>query len=127
MRRFQISPLVRGLLIVAGIALVVMIFKLYAAVFVVSALLRIAFFLAIAFFVYMWWRDRRGEIDLWAKRSRIVFYGAAALVVVDLAAFFWPFRDIPLHGFSALSFVFVIGICGYSMWRVWRDEHTFGG
>jgi hypothetical protein len=126
MRRFQISPLVRGLLIIAAIALVVMIFQLYVTLAVVSGLIQIAFFLALAFFVYVWWRDRRGEIEMWSKRSRIVFYSAAALIVIDLGAFFSPFRNFTLRGFPALSFILVLAICGYSMWRVWKDEHTFG-
>jgi small-conductance mechanosensitive channel len=125
MRRFHISPLVRGLLIIAAIALVVMIFELYTTLAVVSGLIRIAFFLAFAFFVYMWWRDHRAEIDLWSRRGRLVFYSAAALIVVDLGAFFSPFRTVTLHGFPALSFVLVLVICAFSMWRVWRDEHTF--
>jgi hypothetical protein len=126
MRRIHLSPLVRGLLIVAAIAVVVMVFQLYATVAVVGGLIQIAFFLAIAAFVYMWWRDRKSDIEMWSKRSRVVFYSAAVLIVIDLGAFFAPFRKIPLHGFPALSFVLVLAICGFSMWRVWRDEHTFG-
>ena len=121
----DMNPTVRGLLIVAAIALIVVVFQLYTTLAVVGGLLRIAFFLAIAFFVYVFWRDRRGEIELWSQRSRYVFYGAAALIVIDLGAFFSPFRNESLHGFSALSFVLVLVICAFSMWRVWRDEHTF--
>jgi len=127
MRRLgNINPTVRGLLIVALIALAVMVLNLYATLAVVSGLLRIAFFLAIAFFIFMLWRERRGEIELWSQRSRWVFYGAAALILIDLGAFFSPFRKVSLHGFAAFSFVAVLLICGFSMWRVWRDEHTYG-
>jgi hypothetical protein len=122
----KMNPTVRGLLIVAAIALVVVVLNLYVTLAVVGALLSIAFFLAVAFFVYQLWRERRGEIELWSRRSKIVFYGAAVLIVVDLAAFFWPFRHFTLSGFPAFSFIAVLVICGFSMWRVWRDEHSYG-
>ena len=98
----NMNPTVRGLLIVALIALVVMALQLYATLAVVSGLLTIAFFLAMAFFVYLWWRDNRAEIDLWSQRSRWVFYGGAALIVVDLGAFFSPFRKFELRGVAAV-------------------------
>ena len=127
MRRLfaDMNPFVRGMLIVAAIAAIVVVFQLYAALAVVSGLLRIAFFLAIAFFIYLLWRERRGEIELWSRRAKWVFYGAAALILIDLGAYFSPFRHLPLSGLSALSFVLVIALCGFSMWRVWRDEHSY--
>jgi drug/metabolite transporter (DMT)-like permease len=127
MRRLiaDMNPFLRGMLVVAAIAGIVVLFQLYAALAVVSGLLRIAFFLAIAFFVYLMWRERRSEIELWSPRAKWVFYTAAALIVVDLGAFFSPFRRIQLSGFSALSFVLVLVLCAFSMWRVWRDERSY--
>jgi hypothetical protein len=124
-RLSNINPLVRGLLIIAAIALIVVVFQLYATLAVVAGLLKIAFFLALAFFAYVTWRDRRADIEQWSDRSRRVFYGAAILIVVDLGAYFSPFRTGSMRGLPVLSFVLVIVICGYSMWRIWRDEHTF--
>ena len=47
--------------------------------------------------IYMFWRDRlRHEIETWGTRQRIVFYGAAALIVLDLGVLFWP--DRPARG-----------------------------
>jgi fucose 4-O-acetylase-like acetyltransferase len=127
MRRLiaDMNPFVRGLLIVAAIAGIVVAFQLYAALAVVSGLLRIAFFLAIAFFIYLLWRERRSEIELWSTRAKRVFYAAAALIVLDLGAFFSPFRTGSLSGFSALSFVLVLVLCAFSMWRIWRDERSY--
>ena len=28
-------------------------------------------------------------------------------------------------GLDSLAFILVLGLCGLSMWRVWRDEHTY--
>jgi drug/metabolite transporter (DMT)-like permease len=121
----DMNPFLRGMLIVAAVAAVVVVFQLYAALAVVSGLLRIAFFLAIAFFIYLLWRERRGEIELWSKRAKWVFYSAAALILIDLGAYFSPYRHLPLSGLSALSFVLVIALCGFSMFRVWRDERSY--
>lgn len=128
-RRFfsEMNPTVRGLLIVAAIALIVVVLQLYQTLAIVSGLLRIVFFLAIAYFVFLWWRNNRSDIEAWSQRSRLVFYAAALLIVLDLGAYFSPFRTGSLSGFTALSFVLVIGIGAYSMWRVWREEHRYGG
>ena len=128
MRRFfsDMNPTLRGFLVIALIALVVVVFQLYQTLAIVSGLLRIVFFLAIAYFIYLWWRNHRSDMETWSQRSRMVFYAAAILIVLDLATYFSPFRTGPLRGFGALSFLLVIVICAFSMWRVWRDEHTYG-
>lgn len=115
------NPMVRGFLIIALVALVIVLLQLEATLTALFLLARIAFFLAIAFFVYLMWRERKDEIQTWSGRSRAVFYGAALLVVADIAASI--VRGIT--GPDALAFFLVLGLCGFSMWRVWRDEHTY--
>ncbi len=61
---FSDRPTLRGFLIIGLIALVVVVLNLYTAVIAIGMLLRIAFFLAIAFFIYLVWRERRGEIAI---------------------------------------------------------------
>jgi hypothetical protein len=123
MRRFfsDMNPFVRGLLIVALVALVIVVLQLYQTLFALQLLARIAFFLAIAFFVYMMWRERRGDIATWSLRSQAVFYGGALLIVVDLGAYFL----VGASGPDALAFLLVLGLCGFSMFRVWRDERQY--
>jgi hypothetical protein len=95
----RINPTVRGLLIVAAIA----------------------FFIAIAIVLYLLWRDRlRWEIETWGDRPRWVFYGAGALILVDLGAFF----AFGASGLGAVAFLLVLGICGYAMYRTWRDQRN---
>jgi hypothetical protein len=119
------NPTVRGFLIIAVIALIVVVLQLYQTLVALGLLLRIAFFIAIAVVLYLLWRDRmRHEIDTWSTRSRRVFYGAAALIVADLAVVFWP-DDRPTSGFDAIVFLVVLAICAFSMWRIWRDERTY--
>ena len=74
MKRFfaEMNPLVRGLGIVALIAAVVVVLSLEEVLATVGGLLRIAFFLAIAFFIYLLWRERRTEIELWSSRAKWV-------------------------------------------------------
>jgi amino acid transporter len=120
------NPTLRGFLIIGLIALVVVVLQLYQTLVALGLLLRIAFFLAIAVVLYLLWRDRlRHDIDTWSTRSRRVFYGAAALIVADLAVVFWP-DDRPTSGWGAIAFLLVLAICAFSMWRVWRDEHSYG-
>jgi small-conductance mechanosensitive channel len=118
----RINPTVRGLAIVALIAVVVVVLRLEATLLALTILLRVAFILAIAFFVFLVWREQRGHIALWPARARVAFYGAAVLIVVDLGVD-WYYGA---SGGEVVAFVAVIVICALAMWRVWRDQHTYG-
>lgn len=123
MRAFlsRMNPTLRGLLILAAIAGVVVVLQLEATLAALLILARIAFLLAISFFVYMMWRERREEIGQWPRRARVVFYGAALLAVADLGADWYG----GAHGLQILAFVGVLVCAGVAMWRVWRDQHRY--
>jgi len=113
------SNFVRNLLILAGIALAVVILDLQVAVLTVGLLLQIAFLIAIAVVAYFYWRDfARREIETWPQRPTWVFYGAVALLVVDIA---WYSLAHP-HGRNALAFVLVAAASVYSGIRTWREQ-----
>jgi len=112
------SPFVRNLLILAGIALVIVVLQAETAVATASTLLRFAFFIAIAVVAYFFWRDfGRREIETWSSRQQWVFYGAIALLVADLGWFFFG----RLSGLDALAFFVVAGVSVYAGWRTWHD------
>jgi small-conductance mechanosensitive channel len=114
-------PTLRGFLIIGAIALAVVLLNLYTAVIAIGMLLRIAFFLAIAFFIYLVWRERRGEIQTWSLRERVVFYGSALLILAALGLYFW--HGWP--GYEELGFIGVVGCAGFAMFRVWRARHSY--
>jgi len=118
----DLNPTLRGFLIIALVAVVIVVLQLEKTLTALFLLAQIAFFLAIAYFVYLVWRDRREEISMWSKRSRVVFYGAAVLMVVNVASrFFVPVGS----GLNLLVFIAVFVLGGFAMWRVWRDEHSY--
>lgn len=114
-------PTLRGFLVIGLIAIVVVALNQYTALLAISMLLRIAFFLAVAFFVYLMWRERRGEIESWSTRERVVFYGAALLIVAAIGLYFWH----GLLGYEQLGFLGVLAGAGYAMFRVWRGRHSY--
>jgi hypothetical protein len=119
----NISPFVRNLAILAAVAAVIMVLNLQTSLITAAILLRFAFFLAIAFAVYMLWRDfGRREIDLWPRRQQVVFYGAAGLLLVELG---WLFIQTP-GGLDALAFVLVAVACVYAGVRIWREQQRYG-
>jgi hypothetical protein len=118
----ELNPTVRGFLIIALIAGVVVVLSLQSVLATVGGLLRIAFFLAIAFFLFLLWREKRGDIETWSGRSRNVFYAAVVLAVVDVGMLI----GLGASGPDALVFFLVLGACAYAIFRVWRDEHTYG-
>jgi cytochrome c oxidase assembly factor CtaG len=95
--------------------------QLQATLSALLILARIVFILAIAFFIYLMWRERRGDIAQWPVRARVVFYGAALLAVADLGANWYG----GAHGLQVLAFVAVLVLCGFAMFRTWRDQHTY--
>ena len=117
----EMNSFVRGLLIVGAIALVVVILQLQATLTALFLIAQIAFFLAIAFFIYLVWRERRSDIDTWPNRAKVAFYAAAVLIVVDVGMFILQRPS----GRNALAFFLVLIICGFAMFRVWRDQHSY--
>jgi hypothetical protein len=124
MRKFfsEMNSTLRGLLIVALIALVVVVLQLQLTLTALFLIASIIFPLAIAYFVYLIWRDRRGDIAVWPMRSRLAFYGGAVLIVGALLAFFF----IGARGLDAVAFLLVLVISGFAMFRAWRDQHRYG-
>jgi hypothetical protein len=115
------NPTVRGLILIAIVSAAIVALRAESALVQLSVLLQVLFVIAIGIFVYTVWRDRRHEIELWPLRARVSFYGAAGLILADIAAFWY---DRP-SGPAAFAFFLVLGICGFAMFRVWRDQHTY--
>jgi hypothetical protein len=118
----RVSPFVRGLLIIALIAGAIVALDQERALNTAAALVRFAFYLAIAFVGYLLWRDfGRREIGLWPKRQQWVFYAAVALLLVDLG---WYFAT-PLGGRNLLAFFAVAAAAIYAGVHTWRDQHRY--
>ena len=119
-----VNPTLRGFAILVLIAGVITALGLEDALGSLFFVIRIAFIVAIAIFLFTLWRSRREEIATWSGRSQLVFYGAAVLALVNLGlAFVFSY---PETGLEAVVFFVVLVACFFSMWRVWRDEHTYG-
>ena len=118
----RIPALARGFLIVAAIAVVVVLLNLQTALVTAQALLSIAFFLAVAFFLFSLWRDRRGDLEAWSDWNRKLFYGAIVLAVVAIGLVIG--YGLP-ESRDAFAVVAVLGACAYVLVRVWRAEHRY--
>ena len=124
MRTFfsRMNPTLRGFLIILAVVGIIVVLQLEATLTALLIIARIAFLLAIAFFIYLIWRERREEISTWSTRARVVFYGAAVLAVADLGADWYG----GAHGLQIIAFVAVLVLSGLAMWRTWKDQHTYG-
>lgn len=118
----RIPPLARGLGIVALLAAIVVVLSLEPVLAAIGGIVRIAFFLAIAFFLFLLWRERRGDLEAWEDRSRRLFYAAIVLAVVAIGLFIgWGLpgdRD-------ALALVATLAACAFAIFRIWRLEHRY--
>ncbi|HZP30646.1 MAG TPA: hypothetical protein VFC99_16970 [Acidimicrobiia bacterium] len=117
----SVNRTLRGFAILVLITVVVVVLQLEATLDALYVIARIAFLLAIAFFLFLLWRERRGEIDVWPGRAKAAFYGGAALIVLDVAAISF----VDETGLDAVAFVLVLAAGGFAMWRTWRDQHTY--
>jgi small-conductance mechanosensitive channel len=124
MRRFfaDMNPTLRGFLIIVAIVLLVIVLNQQTALLSLVYLSRIVFFLAVAFFVYLLWRERRGDISTWPARAQFAFYCGGVLILVAIGTFIL----FGASGRNALALIVILAICAFSMFRTWRDQHTFG-
>lgn len=118
----RIPPLARGLGIVALIAAVVVVLSLEPVLAAIGGILQIAFFLAIAFFLFLVWREKRGDLEAWSEWGRRLFYAAIVLAVVDVGLAIG--LGFPA-GVGAFAFLVVLLACAYVLVRVWRLEHRY--
>jgi hypothetical protein len=123
MSRFfsRINPFLRGMIILAAIAGAIVVFQLEQTLVALQTLARIAFLLAIVYFIFLVWRERREGIGMWSPRARTVFYGAAIVAIADVGVYWYG----GAVGYEVLAFVAVLALCGFAMWRTWRDQHTY--
>jgi small-conductance mechanosensitive channel len=117
----RIHPTLRGLLILAAIAGLIVVFQLEQTLVALNTLARIAFVLAIAYFVFLVWREQREGIATWPQRAQVVFYGAAIVAVADVGVYWYG----GAVGYQIVAFVAVLALCGFAMFRTWRDQHTY--
>jgi phosphate/sulfate permease len=124
MRKFfsEMNPFVRGMLVVALIAGIVVVLQLQLTLTALFLIASIIFPLAIAYFLFLMWRERRDDFEVWPTRSKIAFYGGAVLIVAALLVAF--FRGA--SGLDAVACVLVIVLSGFAMFRAWKDQHTYG-
>ena len=117
----RLNGTARGLLIIAAVAGVIVGLQLWTTLALIVVLARIAFFLAIAFFVFLMWRERREGISMWPQRAQVAFYGSALVAVADVGAYWYG----GARGMAVVAFVAILALCGLAMFRTWREQHRY--
>ena len=120
----NVSPSLRAFGILVLIAAVITALQLGTGLVVILIFLQVLFLLAIAYVLFVLWRRRREEISMWSLRSRLVFYGGAALAIADVGLAFSPW--FPNTGLETIVFLAALAGGVFAMWRVGRDEHSYG-
>jgi len=121
MRRLWENGFLRGMALIALVSLGIVLLSLEESLVTAGALVRIAFFLAIAFFLFLLWRERRSDIETWSELSQRTFYGAIVLAVLTIGAVL----GLRPSGGDAVAFFVVLACCAWAIFRVWRREHRY--
>jgi small-conductance mechanosensitive channel len=117
----RMNPTLRGLLILAAIAGLVVVLRLETTLIALLLIVRILFVLAIVYFIFLVWREQREGISMWSTRAQWVFYGSAATAIADVGLYWYGGAE----GYQVFAFVGILVLCGFAMWRTWRDQHTY--
>jgi hypothetical protein len=122
MRRFfaDMNPTVRGFILIAIVAGLIVALRLGTALGTLFFIVQILLLIALVVFLYRLWRSRRSEIGMWPRRAQVVFYGSAFLIIADLVAYTFFAHG----GLDAIAFLGVLVLCGFAMFRVWRDQRS---
>jgi hypothetical protein len=120
----DINPTARAFAILVLIAAIITALQLQVGLEVILLFLQALFLVAIAYMLFVLWRRRRGDIAMWSTRSQVVFYGGAGLALADIGLAFTPW--FPTTGLESVVFLLALAAGVFAMWRVWRDEHTYG-
>jgi small-conductance mechanosensitive channel len=119
MKRLLASSLVRGLVAIAVFSAIIVALSLEESVVTAGALVRVAFFFAVAFFLFLMWKERRSDIETWPDLAKRVFYGAIVLAVVDVGVYL----GVGANGPESIAFLVVLAACGWALVRTWRAHH----
>lgn len=118
----RISPFVRGMLVIAVIALAIVLLNQENSLNTANVLINFVFYIAIAIVVYMLWRDfGRREIAIWPRRAQWVFYSAAGLLLVDIG---WWFATRG-GGADLLAAILVAAASAYTGVKIWLEQHRY--
>ncbi|MGH2994695.1 MAG: hypothetical protein ACRDON_03560 [Gaiellaceae bacterium] len=120
----DVNPTARAFAILVVIAAIITALQLQVGLEVILLFLQALFLVAIAYILFVLWRRRRDEIGMWSTRSQVVFYGGAGLALADIGLAFTPW--FPTTGLESVVFLLALAAGAFAMWRVWRDEHTYG-
>ena len=126
MSDITIGPTARGFAILILVASVITAVGAQGRLVWILRILGVVFLVVIIYVVFRIWKSRREEISMWSRRAQTTFYGAAFVAIGNLAASFIPMIDYPDTGLEIVVFYVVFALCGFALYRVWRDQHTYG-
>lgn len=106
-----------GIIVAAAIVLTVLEVVAGQVVWLLSIALRVLILVGLVVFGYRLWRNNRARLSYLDSRQKLLFYGAAVVLIVFILGSFL----LPLSLFGALLFLVVVGGCAFVMWRIWQD------
>ena len=89
---------------------------------VVLTMLSIAFFAAIALFVYRLYRENQFTLDSMADRQRFVLYASIGVALLNLTA---TSRLFNAGGIGVLVWLVLLGLCSYGVMWVYMSYRRY--
>ena len=106
-----------GIVVLAAIAVTVLQVVAGQVLWVLAIVIRVAILAGLVWFGYSLWRNNRSRLQWLSTRQRLLFYGAAAVLVIAVLTSF----VLPLTLISSIAVLLIAGGCGFVMWRIYQD------
>lgn len=90
---------------------------------VLMSALSIAFFTAIALFVYRMYHEHRFTIDSLSDRQRVVLYGSVGVALLNFTA---TSRLFDAGGLGIVVWLMILGLCSYGLMWVYMSYRSYG-
>jgi hypothetical protein len=106
-----------GIVVLAALVVTVLQVVGGPVLWVMGLVLRVAILAALGWFMYTLWRNNRSRLQWLSRRQKLLFYGAAALLVAAVLISFL----VPLMLFTSIFLLLIVGGCAFVMWRIYQD------
>jgi hypothetical protein len=106
-----------AIVVLAAVAVTVLQVVAGQVLWILALIIRLAILAGLIWFGYSLWRNNRSRLQWLSRRQKLLFYGAAVVLVLAVLISFL----LPLTLLTSVFLLALAGACGFVMWRIYQD------